>query len=186
MKKQGMLFAWGVLIFFLFVDSAFAASDNVWKTTDTYRVMCFVVLVVALYFPLRKPVARFLNSRIDQIKEDLEILELKKKEAEAALAECRRQFEEMDKEALKIQEEYKKQGEAARELIIRDAEIAAAKMKEQARNNLEEEFLRAKKKLQAEIMELALDKAESMIIAGIQPEDHERLAEEYIKKVVNS
>lgn len=186
MRKQGMLFAWGILILFLFADSALAAGDNVWKTTDTYRVMCFVVLVGALVFLLKKPMAKFLNSRIEHIQEDLETLETKKKEAEDALAEYKRQLAGMDKDVLRIQDEYKKQGEAARELIIKEAEIAAAKMKEQARNAIEEEFVRAKKKLQTEIMEVALEKAEALIRESIQPEDHERLTAEYLKKVVNS
>lgn len=186
MKKQGMFVFLGILIFFLLADAAFAADENVWKTTDTYRVMCFVVLVGALVYFLKKPVAKFLNQRIEHIKDDLDTLELKKKEAEEALAGYRLQLAEMDKEAVKIQEEYKKQGEAARELIIKEAEVSAAKIKEQARNAIEEEFVRAKQKLQAEIMEVALEKAEALIKDRIRPEDHERLTAEYIKKVVNS
>lgn len=186
MKNQGKLFAWGILAFFLFTDCVFAAGDNVWKPTDTYRVMSFVVLVGLLAFFLRKSAANYLNGRIEQIKEDLETLEVRKKEAEEALLEYQRKLTEMDGEVVKIREEYKKQGEVARELIIKEGEASVAKMKAQARNTIEEEFSKVKQKLQVEIMEMALEKAEALIRDSIQPEDHERLTAEYIQKVVNS
>jgi len=40
--------------------------------TDTFRVMNFTVLAVALFFVLRKPLSQALNGRIKGIKDELE------------------------------------------------------------------------------------------------------------------
>ena len=69
------------------VGTALAASGEGgggkgWVATDTYRVMNFVVLVVALILLLRKPLSQALSSRIKTIKEQLESLETQKAEAE--------------------------------------------------------------------------------------------------------
>ena len=53
-----------------------------WVATDTYRVMNFAVLAIALFFVLRKPLSQALNSRIKVIKDELEDLEARKVEAE--------------------------------------------------------------------------------------------------------
>ena len=50
--------------------TAFAAKG--WVATDTYRVMNFSVLFIALFFLLKKPVSNALNARINGIKEQLE------------------------------------------------------------------------------------------------------------------
>ncbi|MDY0164205.1 ATP synthase F0 subunit B [Desulfobotulus sp.] len=176
------------LVFLLSTGLALAAGDgeSTWSRIDTYKVMNFTVLVVLLYFALRKPVARFLNGRIEGIEQQLADLEQQKLAAEKELAEYRRQLEAMDAEAKTILAEYRKQGEAAKGRILAEAEASAAKMREQAQRNIEHEFARARARLQAEVMETALVRAEALIQEKIGPEDHERLTEEYLKKVVAS
>jgi hypothetical protein len=56
-----------------------------WVATDTYRVMNFGVLAIALFFLLRKPVSKALNARIEGIKEELADLEGRKQKAEKEL-----------------------------------------------------------------------------------------------------
>jgi len=52
-----------------------------WVATDTYRVMNFLVLAIALVFLLRKPLKQALNNRISGIQNQLDELEEKKKAA---------------------------------------------------------------------------------------------------------
>jgi len=49
-----------------------------WAATDTYKVMNFAVLAIALFFLLKKPLTQALNGRIEGIREQLEELEAKK------------------------------------------------------------------------------------------------------------
>jgi F-type H+-transporting ATPase subunit b len=197
-RKAGpTIFRKGVLLCVVFllaigVSTAFSSSDGGhgeaapkgWVATDTYRVMNFAVLAIALFFLLRKPVSQALGSRVQSIREQLTDLENKKREAEKALAEYEAKIANLDDEAKKIVEEYIQQGKEAKERIIKEAESAADKLEEQAKRNIEHEFAMAKKRLQEEVLEKAIAKAEEIIRQRITDEDQERLVDEYLEKVV--
>ncbi len=164
--------------------AASGAEPKGWVSTDTYRVMNFTVLAVALFFLLRKPVANGLNARIAAIREQLRELETQKKAAEGELAKYNEKLAELDQEARGIVEEYIRQGEDAKARILQEAEASADKLEEQARRNIENEFARAKAELHEEVLEKALAKAQAIIEQKITAEDQERLVDEYLEKVV--
>ena len=175
------------------ISAAFAAgggdghgepAPKGWVATDTYRVMNFSVLFIALFLLLRKPVANALNARITGIKEQLEDLEAQKAEAEKQLSEYNERLSLLDKEAEELIQGYIQQGEEAKARIIEAAESTAGKLEEQAKRHIEHEFEQAKEQLQAEIMQKALAKAEEIIKTKINDEDQDRLVDEYLEKVV--
>ena len=155
-----------------------------WVMTDTYRVMNFAVLFIALFLVLRKPVAQALSGRIQGIKDQLEDLEAKKKAAEKSLSEYNEKIALLDKEAEQLMAQYIRQGEEAKARILDEAESMADKLKVQARKNIEHEFEQAKKNLQAEIVEKALERAEQIISEKITADDQNKLVDEYLVKVV--
>lgn len=182
-----ILFAAALLVFN--IGAAFASGGGEtaakgWVATDTYRVMNFAVLFIALFFLLKKPLSNALNARIIGIKEQLEDLEAKKNEAEKQLSEYNERLSLLDKEAEGLIQEYIKQGEEAKARIIEAAESTAVKLEEQAKRHIEHEFEQAKAELQKEIMQKALVKAEEIITAKINDEDQNRLVDEYLEKVV--
>jgi F-type H+-transporting ATPase subunit b len=189
MKRNSiMMFIMTALLFF-FVGVALGSSGGeqgpkVWVATDTYRVMNFVVLVGALFFLLRKPVAQFFSSRIKGIEDQLSELEHKKKDAEQKLEKYTKKLAQLDQEGKKIVDDYIRQGNEAKERILKEAESAADKLKEQARRNIDYEIKQAKLRLQEEVLEKAIVKAEEFIKDKITIEDHDRLVDEYLKKVV--
>ncbi len=179
---------WVVLVL-LSMGTALGASGaetgaKGWVATDTYRVMNFVVLLGALIFILRKPISQSLSSRIKSIREQLESLEAQKTEAEKQLAQYNEKLSQLEKEAGKIVEDYIKQGNDARARILQEAESSAEKLKAQARRNIDHEFEQAKLKLQDEIFETSLAKAEEIIKSKISDEDQDKIVDEYLKKVV--
>ena len=187
-KGSVTIFVTGVLLF-CFIGLALASSGGEggtkgWVATDTYRVMNFTVLAVALFLLLRKPVSQALDGRIKGIKEQLVELESKKKEAEKQLAAYNEKFALLEHEAEKLIEEYIRQGKEAKARILEEAETVAEKLEEQARRNIEHEFKKAKLKLQEEILEKTLVKAEEIIKSKIDDEDQEKLVDEYLEKVV--
>ncbi len=155
-----------------------------WVATDTYKVLNFAVLAIALFFILKKPLTQALNARITGIKEELESLEKRKQEAEKQLDEYNQKLTKLDGEAEKLVQEYIKQGEEAKARIINEAQSTAEKLEEQAKRHIEHEFKQAKTQLQAEIMQEALAKAEEIIKTKISSEDQDRLVDEYLEKVV--
>jgi F-type H+-transporting ATPase subunit b len=155
-----------------------------WQNTDWYRVMNFTVLAVALFLLLRKPASQALGGRIKGIKEELADLENRKASVEKQLAEYSQKLAALDQEAEQIISDYIRQGEESKARILKEAELAADKLKEQAQKNIAHEFQRAKLQLQAEIVEKALSKAEKIIQEQITAQDQNRLVDEYLQKVV--
>jgi F-type H+-transporting ATPase subunit b len=168
----------------LTVDCGTAFAAKGWVATDTYRVMNFAVLFIALFLLLRKPLKNALNARIKGIKEQLEDLEARKSAAEKELSRYNEQLALLDQESRKIVDEYVKQGQAAKAKIIAEAESAAEKLQDQARRNIEHEFKQAEVALKEEILERALQRAEEIIREKVSTEDQERLVDDYLKKVV--
>jgi F-type H+-transporting ATPase subunit b len=187
-KKGTAVTAITVLILFCFVGIVLASSGEGgtkgWVATDTYRVMNFAVLFIVLFVLLRKPASQALNTRIEGIKEQLSDLEAKKNDAEKQLAAYNEKLATLEQEAKKLIEEYVRQGNEAKARILAEAQAAAEKLEEQARRNIDSEFKQAKLKLQEEILEKALIKAEELIKSKISTEDQEKLVDEYLEKVV--
>ncbi|MBA3027467.1 MAG: ATP synthase F0 subunit B [Desulfobacteraceae bacterium] len=155
-----------------------------WQTTDWARVLNFAVLAGVLFYLVRKPFSQMLSDRIAGIKEQLSELEEKKQGAAKELAMYNEKLTQLGKEAEKIVDEYIRQGNEAKERILKEAKSSAEKLEEKAMKNIDHEFKQAKLKLQAEITEKALAKAEAKIISRISSEDQNRLVDEYLEKVV--
>lgn len=137
-----------------------------------------------LVFPLRKPISHALGGRIRGIQDQLDDLEARKKQAEAELAEYNEKLSMLDKEAERIIAEYIRQGKEARARILKEAEAAARKIEDQTRRNIAYEFKQAREKLQTDVLEKALVRAESLIKENFTTDDQDRLVNEYISKVV--
>jgi F-type H+-transporting ATPase subunit b len=184
-KRNSAVFFLMIVFFFGFsLSTALAASGaKGWISTDWFRVMNFAVLVIVLVFLLRKPLSQALGARITGIKDQLEDLEARKAEAENQLAEYNEKLSRLEKESEKIVEDYIKQVNEAKARILKEAESAAEKLQIQARRNIEHEFKQAKLKLQEEIFESSLAKAEEIITGKISGEDQDRLVDEYLRKV---
>ena len=187
-RKSIILFIVTALLFF-FVGAALGASGGEhgpkgWVATDTYRVMNFSVLFLGLFFLLRKPIAQFFGARIKGIEDQLSELETKKKDARQKLEEYTAKLAQLDQEGKKIVDDYIRQGNEARERILKEAESVADKLKEQALRNIDYEINQAKLRLQEEVLGNAIVKAEEIIKNEITIEDHDRLVDEYLKKVV--
>lgn len=160
------------------------AGPKGWVATDTYKVLNFAVLVIALFFIAKKPVADFFSSRTKGIEEQLADLEHQKAEAEKKLAEYRAKFENLEAESKQIVDDYVKQGEEAKKRILEAAQAQAEKLEDMAKRNIEQEFKAARAALQTQISEMAMEKAESLIKESITDQDQDRLVDEYLKKVV--
>ena len=155
-----------------------------WIATDTYRVMNFVVLLVALIFILRKPISQALSARVKSIREQLESLEAQKAEAEKQLAQYNEKLSQLEKEAEKIVKSYIKQGNEAKAKILKEAQESAEKLQAQARRSIEHEFDKARQELQRDVVAKSLVKAEETLKKAITGKDQNKLVDEYLDKVV--
>jgi F-type H+-transporting ATPase subunit b len=194
--KSGMIItSFLAVLLFAFFQPAFGESAEhgegthetpikTWESTDWARVLNFAILAGVLFLIVRKPASQMLNDRITGIREQLAELEAKKQEAEKELAVYNEKLTQLGKEAEKIMGEYIRQGNEAKDRILAEAKSSAEKLEEKAMKNIEHEFKQAKLKLQAEITEKALERAQTKIISRISSEDQDRLVDEYLEKVV--
>jgi len=160
------------------------AAGQPWAVTDSYRVLNFVVLALILYLLLRKPASQFFNNRIKDIEQELDSLEARKVAVEKQLVDYNSRLAMLEKEAERIVGEYIQQGEDAKDRIMKEAEAAAEKLKEQASKNIDYEFEQARSALQEQVVEKALARAEKIITQQISDADQRRLVDEYLAKVV--
>ncbi len=193
-KRYKSIFATAGLILLIGVGVALASSTGEaeaaehmgWLATDTYKLINFIVLVVALVYIAKKPVQEFFSSRINSIRDELAELERKKAEAEKILAGYADKIANLDKESEKIIADYVRQGEEAKKRILAEAELQAVKLEEMAKRNIEQEFKAAKAGLLQDIAEKAIERAESFVKKSISSEDQDRLVDDYLNKVVAS
>jgi F-type H+-transporting ATPase subunit b len=157
---------------------------NAWLSGDTFKAMNFAVLALVAFFLAKKPVAQFFSSRAKGIADEIKELEAKKADAEKKLAEYQAKFKNLDQESKQIVADYIKQGEKAKQRILAEAEAQAEKLEDLAKRNIEQEFKTAKAKLQQEVAEKAMEKAEELIKASISSQDQDKLVDDYLKKVV--
>ena len=135
---------------------------------------------------LRKPASKALRARIEEIEKQLKDLEARKQAAEKELATYNEKIARLDHEAGQIATEYERQGKEARARIIEEAKAAAQKLEEQAKRNIEYEMKSARERLQAEVIEKALLKAESRLKERVTAADQDRLIDEYLVLWVES
>ena len=160
-------------------------GDNGAKLKDLFwRAMNFLLLVGVLFFLLRKPVAQGLEARRQGIKDQLADLERQKQEAEKELATYQEKMARLDDEVKKIVAEYVQEGEALKAKIIEGAQVAAERLQEQAKKNIEHEFQKAREELKAEMAEQAVAMAEELIQKNINDDDQKVIIDEYLTKVV--
>ena len=190
-RYAGIVFVVLLMVSAGLAASAMAAGDaegsggKGWVKADWARVLNFGVLALLLFVLLRKPLPKILNGRIEGIKDQLAELEAKKAEAEKQLAGYNEKLSALEQEADQIVQEYVKQGNEAKARILKEAEATAEKLQQQARRAIEHEFDQAKSKLQADILEKSLKKAEEIIASQINASDQDQLIDEYLAKVVS-
>ncbi len=198
--KPGKIFneKWLKAVFFaavmlLYSAAVFAAGGgggehaepvSKWHDIDTYKVLNFGVLAIALFFIAKKPVKEFFTSRIKGIESELAELEQKKEDAEKKIGEFEVRLKDLDGESKKIVDAYIKQGEEAKQRILAQAKEEAAKLEDMAKRSIELEFKTAKAELKKEITEKAIVEAEKLIQSSITSDDQDRLVGEYLEKVV--
>ncbi len=151
-----------------------------------YRVLNFSILVGIMYYVSKKPLANFLANRKESIRRTLQELELKKAEAEKKYEEYQGKLAALDEETKKIIEEYIEEGEREKQKIIEAARKQAQYIKEQAQFAIRQEVKMAKTELQKEIAEMTVKTAEEILKKNIKKKDHDRLIDEFRKKVVKA
>ena len=160
------------------------AHEGLNWTDFMYRTINFVLVAGVLYKLAGKKFADFFRGRRTQIENQLSDLESRKIEAGKNLSQIEKDIANLASEKTRILDEYKAQGEAQKQAIIKAAEESAKQIRTQAKMTAENEVKASIDAVRSEMAELVVAAAEKLVREKLTAEEQEKLVDEYLTKVV--
>jgi F-type H+-transporting ATPase subunit b len=142
-----------------------------------------ILLIAALVYFARKPVASYLASRKSGIESDLQTADQLLRDAEGRLAEWNARAARLESEVADIKRSAREAAEQEGARIVADARAAAERIRRDAASAVEREGARARARLRNETAELAVAAAESILKEQVQAADADRLFDEFLTKI---
>jgi F-type H+-transporting ATPase subunit b len=158
-------------------------SHGDWGNT-AWRVANLILFIAVVRHFFGKKIVAFFKGRTAGIAEELAALERDKAEAARKLAEVEKRIAGLEQERLAVMAEYRAQGESLRAAIIAGAEEEAKRIAARAEATAENEIRAAIGAVRAELAERIVAEAETMLKEQLGAEDHIRLVDNYLAKVV--
>lgn len=157
-----------------------AAGDAYVVTSIAQHLVNLLILLAALFWFFRRPVADALANRAHDIQKDLGEAARLRAEAEARHAEltARIQAFEGEVEKMKAQALVDAQAEEAR--LVARAHEESARIAATAQRNIRDEVARARTALQTEAVDLAMKLAENTLRNNVRSEDQQALARQFL------
>jgi len=186
--KRTLFFA--VLLIALAISSVASASagGEVFTAENVkdygLRIANFIIFAGLLYKFAGAKIKDFFVGRRDGIKQELDDLSARQAEAQKKLKEVETGIANMAQEKEAIIAEAKKQGEAMKEAIIAKGHKDAEALKEQAKRTAANEAQAAIQTIRAEMADMVVEAAEKIVAEKLSVEDHDKLVDDYLTKVV--
>jgi F-type H+-transporting ATPase subunit b len=148
-----------------------------------WTVILFVVLLVVLGKWAWGPILETLNRREEYILQSLEDAKKARKEAEEALRAQNKRLEESRAEAQEIISKGHAEAVRLSEEFTRRADVEAARLREQAKQDISQAKEQAVKEIYDRGVELATDLAGRILGRSLNSEDHHKLLQESINRL---
>jgi F-type H+-transporting ATPase subunit b len=143
------------------------------------KILNFALLVGALVYFLKSPIAAHLAGRITQIRQDLVTAADLKKTASAQLAEIQQKVAALPAELEALRRQGAEDVKAERARIAAAAENERVRLLDQTRREIDMRLRVAKRELTEHAAQLAVQVAEQRIKRVITPDDQIRLVDRY-------
>ena len=141
----------------------------------------FVILVMIVYFVLRKPLKARFKNRKDTLVQALKEAEEAKSRAEKAIKEARARIEAIDSEMASLREEVLGAGEATGDRLLKDAKEQGDRMRADAKAMVEHEIAQMAQGIRQQVAQEVVEMAERLVKEKIGNADHARLTDEYLE-----
>lgn len=164
-----------IAVFVLSASPLYAAEGS-----NLPRIVNFAIVAAALAFALKKPLAGYLQARMDQIRAELADAKEKSAKAEVELEQARTLLASLDSEVDKAKSEARKAAEAEKARILQTAQSEASRITEIARKEIDNEVETARRKLLARAAELSVSLAHEKLEQSITKEDQAKLIDRSI------
>lgn len=186
--RVGIASLLAVMIFALTTSVAFAAEkeselNNEYWWDQFVKFFNLSLVLVVLYFILRKPVSNFFRERARKIDESLSAADASREEAKRKLAEVEAKVAGLEERIDEILAAAREEGAAEKARIIAAAERDAARILENAERGIESRVRAARMELKAYAAELALDRARKLLRERIDEEEDQRLLDRLLEDI---
>ncbi len=151
--------------------------------TIVWAIVNFLILAGVLGKFLFNPVINVLDQRTELVKTNIENAENDRKTAASLKEEYASQLQNAQIEAQQIVARAKQAAEETKTQIVDEAKENAAKIKEKASKDIEEEKQAAILELKGEVSTLSVMLAEKIIGRSLNPDDHKKLVNDFIEEV---
>jgi len=148
-----------------------------------WAIINFAVLLAILYKFLYGPLLKMMESRENEIKNNITQAEEMRKEAEISRVQTQEALNNARKEAQEIINNAVKIGEETKNQIIAEAKESAAKLTQKAQEEIQREKEQALADIRNEVANLAVLAAGKIIGKTITAEDQQKLVDQYIQGV---
>jgi F-type H+-transporting ATPase subunit b len=186
--KRVTIIAWAAALVAVFAATAFASGGGgehglPWKDF-IFRWINFFIFVGLIWYLAGKKIKDFFVGRQKGIKKDLEDLDQRRQDAEKKLKDVEKSIANIEQEKEAILAKAREEGEALKETIVAKAEEGAEKIRAQAKLSAEHEAQAAVAELRAEMADMVVQAATKVLEEKLDQQQHEKLVDDYIKKVV--
>jgi F-type H+-transporting ATPase subunit b len=147
------------------------------------------LLFLLIYVFGRKPIADALKKRKERIVSGMTEAGKMRDDAARQLAEYEAKLKKINDEIDRVRQEMREAAESERKRILAEAEARRVRMEQDARLLIEQEIKAARETLVRETVRSAVASAEEILKNQLAPDDHDRLANDYldvVKKSVNT
>ncbi|MBW2090641.1 MAG: ATP synthase F0 subunit B [Deltaproteobacteria bacterium] len=181
----------GFLLFIMVMVLTFAASawgsegtGGFRKTWDTvWLFINFGILVFFLVKYGRKPLMDFLRSHGSEIGQNLEATKELLAKARAEYEKSEERLAGLEQKIAELEVLRLEEAERAKQRILEEAEQSSKKILDEAREIAETEIKKAWAAARTELVEMAMEEAETMIREQIGLEDEARIIGEYVGRL---
>ena len=150
------------------------------------RITNFAIVAAAIFVALKKPLAGYLQARTDQIRAELADAKEKSAKAEVELEQAKALLGSLDDEVEKAKGEARKAAEAEKACILDAAETEAARIREIAKKEIDNEVETARRKLFARAAELSVSLAQEKLESSLTEQDQTKLIDRSIELLENT
>jgi F-type H+-transporting ATPase subunit b len=147
------------------------------------RIANFLILAGGLFYLLRSPLAKYLDSRAHQIKADLVTAGETRKAAAEELAQIESRMQQLPGEIEALKARGVQEVQAEQERIRQAAAVERERLLEQARREIDGQLAGARRVLKQDAADLAVNVARRRIEHEITDADRARLVDRYVAQV---
>ena len=152
-------------------------------STVIFAIINFAILVVGLKVFLYKPVCNMLDSRREEVINNLNSAEEAKLEAQKLKDEYAAQIQNARAEAQDIINQAAKIGEQTKADIVTEAREEASRLTAKAQAEIAREKTEALNEIRNEIADLAVLAASKVVGKTIDVADHQNMVDNFVKEV---